>query len=96
MIANIRKKQGRDLTELSEDPNAFECLNRASGRHADLLIRYESPALQMCRRTLQRALTGVLPDGVRGATRFHRAELLPEWATAIGSIHETPNLHFYI
>jgi hypothetical protein len=94
MVANA-KRAGASLEDLSEDKLLFECLDKDSARHGDLMIRYDSPALQMCLRTLSRALTGILRDTTRGATRFHRAEMLPSWATDIGSISETGNLHFY-
>ncbi|MCL2629511.1 MAG: cell wall hydrolase [Alphaproteobacteria bacterium] len=95
MIANLRRANSA-LEDISEDADLFECLNKKSERHADLLIRYDSRELQMCLRTLSRALSGVLKDSTRGAVRFHRAQLLPDWATSVGSVSEIGNLHFYI
>jgi hypothetical protein len=94
LVSNL-KKSGRSLSDISEDRLMFECLDRNSARHQDLLIRHDSPALQMCLRTLSRSLSGILPDCIKGATNFHRAEFLPLWSTDIGSIIEIGNLHFY-
>ncbi|MDR0319123.1 MAG: cell wall hydrolase [Rickettsiales bacterium] len=94
MVANL-VRAGRSLEDMAEDKRLFECLNKSSARHADLLLRHDSAAMQICVRTLARALTGVLADQTRGAARFHRAENLPDWATGVGSVCEIGNLHFY-
>jgi hypothetical protein len=95
MIANIVKDTNRTPEDIAEDKTIFECLNTNSARHSDLLIRYDAPALQMCVRTMSRALNGLISAPIRGAIRFHRAELLPDWAIAEGTVAEIHNLHFY-
>ncbi|MDR1026917.1 MAG: cell wall hydrolase [Rickettsiales bacterium] len=90
------KNTGRPIAEIARDENVFESLRRESERHAALLVKYDDIGLEMCLRAVRRMLCGNLPDLTRGATRFHRDDQLPEWATALGSIAEIGNLLFYI
>ena len=90
------KNTGRPISEIARDENVFESLSRESERHAALLVRHDDRGLLLCLRAVRRMLRGDIPDKIRGATRFHREDQLPDWATAIGSVAEVGNLLFYI
>lgn len=95
MISNLCLKTMRQLSEIAVDENIFESLNKNSVRHPALFIESDRRDFQMCLRTVKRMINGFLPDCVCGATRFHRAEQLPEWAVAVGYIREVEDLFFY-
>lgn len=96
MIANLRESSGRPLENIIEDKDVFESLNDDSPRHGDLLADSAGRGFQMCLRVAQRMLGGGLPDCCCGATKFHRIELLPDWAVARGYIAEIGGLLFYL
>ncbi len=56
----------------------------------------DNRGFQMCLRVVQRMLRGNLPDCCYGATRFHRADVIPKWATARGYIADVDGLLFYL
>lgn len=95
MIANLCKNSLRSLNSIANDESVFECLNKNSSRHNDLLIAESDPKFQMCLRTTKRMVNGQLPDNVHGATRFHREDCSPEWSIARGNIAEVDGLMFY-
>ena len=51
---------------------------------------------QMCVRVASRMLTGGLPDCCHGATKFHHANIIPQWAVARGYIDDVDGLLFYL
>lgn len=87
------RNTNRNLIEIANDKSVFESLNQNSPRHKYLLVNYEDPKFQICLRAVQNMKN--LPDKIMNATRFHRADIIPDWATAIGSIAETDDLLFY-
>lgn len=95
MIGNICKESGRSLSSIASDTSMFECLQKNSMRHSDMMIAEDDPKFQMCLRVAKRMSIGQLPDSVRGAVRFHRESSIPEWATDKGSIAELDGLLFY-
>ena len=95
MIGNLREKSGRELSDIASDDSAFESLCKNSPRNRDLFIDSARSDFQMCLRVTRRMMMGKLKDRVMGATRFHRAENLPEWAIACGYIAEIDDLFFY-
>ena len=91
MIKNSR----RSIAEIAADSDIFESLKPDSIRHADHLVDYDDPGFQMCLRAVRRIGSDSILDNIFGATRFHRDDHLPEWATGIGSVAEVDGLSFY-
>lgn len=96
MISNIAKQSNRDVADVIKDENIFSSLNPKSPRHKYISVDASDRAFQMCVRVVKRMLRGVLPDMCSGATRFHRADELPEWAFARGYIADIDGLLFYV
>jgi len=96
MIGNLRCKSIRQLEDIAADELIFESLDKNSVRHTDLLIDSADPKFQMCLRAVKRMTGGQLPDSVRGATKFHRAENSPDWANTCGYVAEIDGLLFYL
>jgi hypothetical protein len=96
MIRNLCMQSKRELIDIAIDANIFECLDKNSARHECLLVDANSREFQMCLRVVSRMLNGDLPDRVSGATRFHRDEIMPDWATSCGYVAEIDGLIFYI
>lgn len=96
MIANRAARNNCDVADVISDDMLFECLNPDSNRHACLAVDVADRGFQMCLRVAGRMMRGALGDRCCGATCFHRAELMPEWATARGYIVDTDGLLFYL
>lgn len=96
MIANLCLASKRELVDIINDNKIFESLNSDSRKHKDLLADASQRDFQMCLRVVTRMLNSDLPDMCNGATRFHRSELLPEWAVSRGYIAEIDGLLFYL
>jgi hypothetical protein len=92
MVRNTK----RPIQDIASDSSVFESLDRNSAHHEYLSVSYDDPGFQMCLRSVRRMTVGQFPDNIMGATRFHRADMLPDWATSIGSIAEVGNLLFYL
>ena len=95
MISNCAQKNNRDICEIISDATMFESLNGDSVRHADLEIDSNRREFQMCVRIAMRMVHGNLPDMCYGATMFHRADLLPDWAMARGYVADIDGILFY-
>lgn len=96
MIINLCTVTGQSLSDVIEDKNVFESLNTDSTHHQYLSVDVNRRGFQMCLRIVQRMMIGSLPDACYGATKFHRIELLPDWALARGYIAEIDDLLFYL
>lgn len=96
MLKNYCIESKRELEDIISDVYIFESLDKNSERHDCLLIDSGDRKFQMCLRVVARMLDGSLEDSCFGATRFHREEHNPEWATARGTICELDGLLFYI
>lgn len=95
-IANASEKNNRSISDIISDSCFFEVLNHESKNHNRLYQEPTSRGFQMCLRVATRMLHGTLPDCVFGATRFHHANTLPEWAVSRGYIADIDNFLFYI
>ena len=95
MISNRAKKNNIDIGNVISDATMFESLNTDSVRHNYLDVDSNRRDFQMCVRVAIRMLHGNLPDMCRGATMFHRTELLPSWAIARGYIADIDGVLFY-
>ena len=89
----MARNTGRKIADLAADENVFESLRGDSPRHKSLLVDSQSPGFQMCLRAVKNM--GALSDTINGAVRFHHADVLPEWATALGSVAEVEGMLFY-
>ncbi len=96
MIQNIHKSNNTDFSEIAKDSKIFESLNKKSERHKYLYVDPQDRKFQMCLRVVQRMLKNRINDCVMGATRFHRGDVFPNWATSLGYVAETEDLFFYI
>ena len=95
MIGNLYRKSTWQLADIAADESFFESPDKNSLRHPHLQINSNDSKFQMCLRAAKRMADGQLPDSVRGATRFHRAEHSPAWAAARGYTAEVDGLLFY-
>ena len=97
MIKNIMDKSGQQLIDIVSDKNLFDSLNENSPRHQYINMDIkDNRALQMCVRVVERMIRGGLPDTCFGATRFHRTDEMPDWATSRGYIADVDGLLFYL
>ncbi len=95
MIANISHVSDISPFDIVADTSLFGALHKSSPRHDRLYVAADNRAFQMCLRVTDRMLHGGLGDVVRGATKFHHADCIPDWATARGYIYEIDDLLFY-
>jgi hypothetical protein len=96
MIRNLCISSKKKLEDIAADAAFFESLNKNSIRHDNLSIDSSRREFQMCLRVASRLVRGEIPDTVFGATKFHRADNLPQWAVARGSVYEIDGLSFYL
>ena len=96
MIYNIHTKYGKSFESISKDSNLFECLNSKSLRNQNLNVDPNTKKFQMCLRAVKTMMHGNLPDSVFGATKFHHANIIPQWAMSRGYISECEDILFYL
>lgn len=96
MIYNYAQQTGIDYKDIIQDKEIFESLSEKSKRHHLLKVPADNRSFQMCLRVVKRMLKGNLQDSCNGATRFHRSEFLPSWATAKGYIADVSGMLFYL
>ena len=96
MINNIHVKYGKTFEAISKDKELFECLNPKSLRNKNLNIDANDRKFQMCLRAVKTMMRGNLPDSVFGATKFHHANIIPDWAMSRGYIAECEDILFYL
>lgn len=96
MINNIHIKFDKSFESISKDSDLFECLNPESLRHQNLNIDAKDRKFQMCLRTVKTMMRGNLRDTVFCATKFHHANIIPDWAMARGYISECEDILFYL
>ena len=92
MINNVSKQTGKLLDDIADDAEIFKVLK---DRKNFLDIDTNSRGFQMCLRVVNRMMKGGLADCCNGATRFHHADELPEWAQSIGYVADIDGLLFY-
>ncbi len=95
MISNATKNNYHDIAKMIQDKNIFESINIESQRHKYLYVDTSRRDFQMCLRVAMRMLHGNLVDTCNRATRFHRAELMPQWANACGYVADIDGILFY-
>lgn len=95
MIKNIAKQSNRGVADVTDDADMFNSLQPESPRHKYLSVCATDRAFQMCLRVVKRMVFGDLPDCCSGATRFHHADEMPDWAVARGYIADVDGLLFY-
>lgn len=96
MIYNIHTKYDKSFESIAKDTDIFDCLNPESNRHEYLNVDANDKKFQMCLRVIQTMLHGNLKDTVFGATKFHRADVIPDWAMSRGYISECEDILFYL
>lgn len=89
MIKNIADKYDRDIADVIRDKRFFPETDSAN-------VPASSRGFQMCLRVAKRMLAGGLSDSCFGATRFHSADTLPDWAIARGYIADIDGVLFYL
>ena len=96
MIANNARVYGREYSDIVSDNDLFEVLNPESKNHKLLSVNVSDEKFQMCLRVVTRMLHGALDDCCNGATRFHHADEIPQWATSRGYIADIDGILFYL
>ena len=96
MINNIHNKYNKSFESISKDNDLFECLDKKSSRNEKLNVEANNRKLQMCLRVVKTMMRGNLPDTVFGATKFHHANVIPNWAMSRGYISECEDILFYL
>ena len=96
MINNIHIKYDKSFESIAKDDDLFECLNSKSSRNKKLNVAANDRKFQMCLRVVQTMMRGNLQDTVFGATKFHHANVIPQWAMARGYISECEDILFYL
>jgi len=96
MIYNIYIKYNKSFEDIAEDKNLFDALDEKSERHQYMNVNIDDRKFQMCLRTIKTMMHGNLQDTVFGATKFHHANVIPQWAIARGYILECEDILFYL
>jgi len=96
MIYNIHTKYNKSFEDIAEDKNLFDALDEKSERHQYMNVNIDDRKFQMCLRTIKTMMHGNLQDTVFGATKFHHANVIPQWAIARGYILECEDILFYL
>jgi hypothetical protein len=92
MIKNISDKTGAGILNIISDKTIFNDESKVVNSSEYINER----KFQMCVRVASRMLTGGLPDCCHGATKFHHANIIPQWAVARGYIDDIDGLLFYL
>lgn len=95
MIKNISEKSGMPILDIVGDSSLFPVLCKTDVNHHRMAIPANDRAFQMCVRTASRMLHGCLPDCCYGATKYHSANVIPDWATSRGYIADVDGFLFY-
>lgn len=96
MIKNNAVSTGNNIEDIISNNNLFIAQNNQSINANTVDNENSNRGFQMCLRVAQRMLNGGLPDCCYGATCFHHADVIPQWATARGYIADIDGLLFYI
>lgn len=96
MIKNLSDKSGRSIENIITDKDIFDVLNENSPNHYRINVPANNHAFQMCVRVASRMLAGGLTDMTFGATKFHHADTIPQWAIARGYIADIDGMLFYL
>ena len=97
MIKNIMSQTGQSLSDVVSNQDIFDSLHKDSPRNKYINVDIKNNrAFQMCLRVVGRMMHGGLPDSCCGATRFHHADTMPDWARARGYIADVDGLLFYL
>lgn len=96
MIYNIHIKYQKSFESIAKDSDIFECLNHKSKNHELLNVDANDRKFQMCLRVVKTMMHGNLKDTVFGATKFHHANIIPQWAMSRGYISECEDILFYL
>ena len=92
MIKNLSEKTGVEISKIISDKTIFSDENKM----VDTADCINNRKFQMCVRVASRMLSGGLPDCCYGATKFHHANVMPDWAIARGYIDDVDGLLFYL
>lgn len=96
MIQNFATVTGYSFDDILNDNSLFESLNENSVNNKLIYVEPTNRGFQMCLRVAMRMIHGKLPDCCCGATRFHRDDCIPLWATSRGYIADIDGLLFYL
>lgn len=95
MIKNLSDCTGTAIAEIVQDSELFKSLDSNSPNYVRLSVASDNRAFQMCVRVANRMLNGVLNDCCNGATKFHHADTIPDWATSRGYVADIDGILFY-
>ncbi|AUG52126.1 hydrolase [Thalassospira marina] len=87
---------GNDIVAVCLKKGQFSCWNEGDPNREKLLrVNDRDPAFRLCRRVAKRAIDGLLPDPVQGATHYHVVQIDPWWARGHVPLCEIGNHVFY-
>ncbi len=89
MIYNAAGHKIGNIHHIISDTSLFQSAN--SDSNIDINCR----GYQMCLRVAKQMLRGHLPDSCNHATKFHRGDVIPDWAVARGYIADIDDFLFY-
>ncbi len=95
MIKNIAMASSQNVSDIISDSNIFPVLDEADINHSRMYVSSNDKRFQMCQRTAHRMLSGGMPDCCYGATKYHFANVIPDWATSRGYIADIDGVLFY-
>lgn len=95
MIKNLSTVTGQEIQKLITNSKYFSVLDSADKNHYRIKVSANDTKFQMCVRTAQRMISGMLGDCCFGATKFHSADIIPEWARSRGYIADIDGILFY-
>ncbi len=87
---------GTTISEVCRKPFQFSCWKTAEATRQLMTADLSSDAVfAICRRVATRAVKGLLPDTVKGATHYHSLDTNPRWASALIPCAQIGNRLFY-
>lgn len=95
MIKNIATASNQNVSDIISDSDIFPVLHSTDMNHSRLYVSANDKHFQVCQRTAHRMLSGGLGDCCYGATKYHFANVIPDWATSRGYIADIDGVLFY-
>lgn len=96
MIQNAALARQCRPVDIASDASVFDALRDGGRNHELMQVCAADRGFQMCLRVVQKMLRGNLSDCCHGATRFHHADTIPQWAVDRGYIADIDEILFYL
>lgn len=87
---------GKDVISVCLKPYQFSCWNKGDPNFSKIhAVSADDPVFATCKRVAARAVSGTLPDAVRGATHYHTLSCNPKWSLDQVPVAQIGNHLFY-